>query len=251
MSRAVSPNKRDVVKGRLLCWPSDLLAEKLTVTDELHRFNVEHPTQGLVKRNFISVVKRDGTCVKAYWYFTEKPRICPKEEELKKEMEHVPKDTRRYSCPSCEKRFTTSSHLKAHVRIHTGENPYKCTECDKAFAQSSNLKKHMRIHTGEKPYQCSQCLQSFTQPFHLVRHMRIHTGEKPYKCTQCNEAFAQSSNLKVHVRTHTGEKPYECKFCKRAFAQTGQRSAHIRRLHKTEDEANSTEVAANSTSVVI
>lgn len=109
-------------------------------------------------------------------------------------------------CPTCNKAFTTTSDLKRHMRIHTGEKSYVCPTCNKGFSQSSNLKRHTRTHTGEKPYVCSTCNKSFARSFTLKTHMRTHTSEKPYVCSTCNKGFAQSSHLKIHTRTHTGEK---------------------------------------------
>ncbi|KAJ8273911.1 hypothetical protein GJAV_G00106850 [Gymnothorax javanicus] len=106
------------------------------------------------------------------------------------------------SCPNCRDGESSGDPMKKKQHVCHMEG------CGKVYGKTSHLRAHLRWHTGERPFVCTWmfCGKRFTRSDELQRHRRTHTGEKRFECPECSKRFMRSDHLSKHIKTHQNKR---------------------------------------------
>ena len=139
-----------------------------------------------------------------------------------------PRKSKKCKCPNCEDNPDGSSATGgAKKRMHLCHVP----GCNRSYSKTSHLKAHLRWHAGDRPFPCTWqgCTKSFTRSDELQRHMRIHTGEKRFECLLCSKKFSRSDHLKKHAKIHEANPTGKIKRGRQSSNQVKQSSVIVNR----------------------
>merc|ERR1712150_88344 len=75
------------------------------------------------------------------------------------------KKNKTHECNQCRKMFSRANDLKRHVQtVHEDIRKYKFEECGKSFGEMGNLKRHIKAIHRKAPSSADKVLQPNTEP---------------------------------------------------------------------------------------
>lgn len=155
-------------------------------------------------------------------------------------------------CASCEKQETSKRYqesiaddLGARTIDANNKKAFVCKYCDRAFGSSSNLKRHVMIHTGEKPFTCSDCKRPFREMSTLKKHMITHRKQNGFNSTTSFKSMALTESGQSPSASTSPPPPsskpttqfHKCPLCSTICRGTENLMNHITSIHRPNSNA--------------
>ncbi|KAM4523209.1 tRNA N6-adenosine threonylcarbamoyltransferase isoform 2-T2 [Fundulus diaphanus] len=136
------------------------------------------------------------------------------------------------SCADCGKVFRFHSLLKAHQRVHTGEQPFLCSQCGRQFSFKQSLERHKQTHLSEDKFPCPICGELFKSAADHTRHQSVHSEDGDYQCSECGQTFSRKASFVKHLKSHgvdaaEVDDAYKCSRCDLAFSCERHLNKHV------------------------
>lgn len=158
-------------------------------------------------------------------------------------------------CLSCERKEIFKKTIKLNsdaivprIDVNTKKS-FLCKYCDRAFGSSSNLKRHIMIHTGEKPFTCSECKRPFREMSTLRKHLVTHRRQNSLQLNSKNAtAILQTKlqkpatmikdSIELKANSLNLQSLNKCPFCKTICKGTENLMSHIASVHRSNSKNN-------------
>ena len=138
-----------------------------------------------------------------------------------------------HQCEVCQRIYSRSDTLIAHVRAVHGKTDVKCGYCDKQFTTQQALERHWPTHHRVKCFECPHCPNKFTRDDTLSLHIqRVHESSADAdsscrQCKECGKVLGCVKSLRRHERTVHGDvAPFQCDICKCSFKRRDALKQH-------------------------
>ena len=113
-----------------------------------------------------------------------------------------------YECTQCSYRTTHRNRFQDHERWHRDVRDINCPHCDKKFTTMTSQRGHIKAVHKPKHLKCVYCSYASSLVSQLKTHMRVmhtHPNHKPFKCVHCDFHCATSGNCRKHImQRHKG-----------------------------------------------
>jgi uncharacterized C2H2 Zn-finger protein len=130
-------------------------------------------------------------------------KICELTREIQPQKFKVQvSDSKRFKCQYCEKDYSATGGLAAHVKAIHHQWKIKCQLCPLNFKWNASFLRHLKKFHGKSEvakFKCATCEKSFTKRHLMSRHINLEHKYIKFDCPLCSKVYKFKGSWRKHV----------------------------------------------------